>query len=178
MIWNFKQLPARREPRQVFKHKRRCLGGPKTTGSRILRCLAPYYLYHMHTIIQGGFFNWSAWFSVPKWKKLAQPTRSFFTLKISWKTSPGWLQLVFHFGTENRADQLKKPPCIIIITLTSKDAALLLQRLTPVHGHHQLLLNRRVFDLWVFHSLHFSLISIYNSIYHCHSLSTLIISSS
>ena len=45
-------------------------------------------------------------------KKLAQPTRSFFTLKISWKTSPGWLQLVFHFGTENRADQLKKPPCI------------------------------------------------------------------
>ena len=49
-------------------------------------------------------------------KKLAQPTRSFFTLKISWKTSPGWLQLVFHFGTENRADQLKKTtlylPCI------------------------------------------------------------------
>ena len=32
---------------------------------------------------------------------------SFFTLKISWKTSPGWLQLVFHFCTENRADQLK-----------------------------------------------------------------------
>ena len=45
-------------------------------------------------------------------KKIAQPTRSFFTLKISSKTSPGWLQLVFHFGTENRADQLKKPPCI------------------------------------------------------------------
>ena len=45
-------------------------------------------------------------------KKLAQPTRSFFKLKISWKTSPSWLQLVFHFGTENRANQLKKPPCI------------------------------------------------------------------
>ena len=45
-------------------------------------------------------------------KKLAQPTRSFFTLKISWKSSPGWLQLVFHFGTENREEQLKKPPCI------------------------------------------------------------------
>ena len=43
-------------------------------------------------------------------KKLAQPTRSFFTLKISWKSSPGWLQLVFHFGTENRADQLKNHP--------------------------------------------------------------------
>ena len=48
-------------------------------------------------------------------KRLSQPTRSFFTSKISWKTSPGWLQLVFHFGTENRADQLKKPPCIIHI---------------------------------------------------------------
>ena len=64
--------------------------------------------YTWHTIVQGGFFNWSARFSVPKWKKLAQPTRSSFTLKISWKTSPGWPQLVFHFGTENRADQLKK----------------------------------------------------------------------
>ena len=45
-------------------------------------------------------------------KKLAQPTRSFIRLKISRKISPGWLHLVFHFGTENRADQLKKPPCI------------------------------------------------------------------
>ena len=43
---------------------------------------------------------------------MAHTTRSFFTLKILWKTSPGWLQLVFHFGTENRADQLKKPPPI------------------------------------------------------------------
>ena len=42
--------------------------------------------------------------------------RSFFTLKISCKTSPGWLQLVFHFGTENRADQLKKPPCRMYLT--------------------------------------------------------------
>ena len=38
--------------------------------------------------------------------------RIFFTLKISWKSSPGWLQLVFHFGTENREEQLKKTPCI------------------------------------------------------------------
>ena len=29
-------------------------------------------------------------------------------------TSPGWLQLVFHFGTENRADQLKKAPCTYV----------------------------------------------------------------
>ena len=27
------------------------------------------------------------------------------------KSSPGWLQLVFHFGTENRAEQLKNSPC-------------------------------------------------------------------
>ena len=65
--------------------------------------------------LQGGFFNWSARFSVPKWKKLAQPTRSFLTLKISWKTSPGWLQLVFPFGTEDRADKLKKTPCRTLI---------------------------------------------------------------
>ena len=45
-----------------------------------------------------------------KMKELAQPTSGFFTLKISWKTSPGWLQLVFHFGTENREEQLKKSP--------------------------------------------------------------------
>ena len=41
-------------------------------------------------------------------KKLAQPTRSFFTLKISRKSSPGWLQPVFHFGTGNREEQLKR----------------------------------------------------------------------
>ena len=39
---------------------------------------------------------------------------------------------------------------VFIIMITSKDAALLLQRLTPVHGHHQLLLHRRVFDLQVY----------------------------
>ena len=44
-------------------------------------------------------------------KKLAQPMRSFFTLKISWKSSPGWLQIVFHFGTQNREEQLKKAHC-------------------------------------------------------------------
>ena len=28
------------------------------------------------------------------------------------ETNPGWLQLVFfHFGTENREEQLKKAPC-------------------------------------------------------------------
>ena len=43
---------------------------------------------------------------------LRKSSSKLFTLKISWKSSPGWLQLVFHFSTENRADQLKKPPCM------------------------------------------------------------------
>ena len=33
------------------------------------------------------FFNWSARFSVPKWKKLAQPMRSFFTFEFFLKVS-------------------------------------------------------------------------------------------
>ena len=52
-------------------------------------------------------------------KKLAQPTRSFFTLKISWKSSPGWLQLVFHFGTENREEQLKNTLYVVYVLITS-----------------------------------------------------------
>ena len=85
-----------------------------------LTCLVSYFEC---AILQGGFFSWSARFSVPKWKKLAQPTRRFFTLKISWKTSPGRLQLVFHFGTENRADQLKKTTLYIV-----KSAILVFER--------------------------------------------------
>ena len=29
----------------------------------------------------------------------------------------GWLQLVFHFGTENRADQLKKTTLYVVVNL-------------------------------------------------------------
>ena len=32
-------------------------------------------------------------------------------LVLEGQTSPGWLQLVFHFGIENREEQLKKAPC-------------------------------------------------------------------
>ena len=46
--------------------------------------------------------------------------RSFFTLKISWKSSPVWLQLVFHFGTENREEPLKKSTLYIYICLWNK----------------------------------------------------------
>ena len=32
-------------------------------------------------------------------------------LTISWNKIFHWLQVVFHFGTENWEEQLKKPPC-------------------------------------------------------------------
>ena len=38
--------------------------------------------------------------------------RIFCTLRISWNRISDWLSIVFHFGTENWADQLKKPPCM------------------------------------------------------------------
>ena len=41
-------------------------------------------------------------------KKLAQPRRSFFTLKISWKSSPGWLQFVFLFWYWKLGGTVKK----------------------------------------------------------------------
>ena len=81
-------------------------GGWKTLHCRISSIL------RKQVQIYKVLFICSSPFSVPKWKKLAQPTKSFFTLKISWKSSPGWLQLVFHFGTENWEEQLKKAPCI------------------------------------------------------------------
>ena len=49
----------------------------------------------------GCFFNSSA-----------QPTRIFCTSGISGNRISDWLPLVFHFGTENWEEQLKKPPCI------------------------------------------------------------------
>ena len=59
------------------------------------------------------FFNCSSPFSAPKWKKTCSANEEFFfTLKIPWKKCPGWLQLVFHFDTENREEQLKKASCI------------------------------------------------------------------
>ena len=60
----------------------------------------------------GWFFNWSARFSVPKWKTgCSQPGLIFHEI-FNVKKAPRWLSKFFHFGTENRADQLKKPPCI------------------------------------------------------------------
>ena len=45
-------------------------------------------------------------------KKLPQPMRICFTL-IFFLKSRAWLQLFFHFGSENREEQFKKPPCML-----------------------------------------------------------------
>ena len=47
-------------------------------------------------------------------KNKLQPTRTSFSRNFQCKKSPRWLSKFFHFGTENWADQLKKPPCIIV----------------------------------------------------------------
>ena len=44
-------------------------------------------------------------------KNKLQPTRTSFSRNFQCKKAPRWLSKFFHFGTENRADQLKKPPC-------------------------------------------------------------------
>ena len=45
-------------------------------------------------------------------EKTCSANEALFYIENFVKTSPGWLQLVFHFGTEDRADQLKETPCI------------------------------------------------------------------
>ena len=37
-----------------------------------------------------------------------------FAMNLSWKGRSCWLQLIFHFGTENRKKQLKPTPCRLI----------------------------------------------------------------
>ena len=55
-------------------------------------------------MIQGAFFN-SA-----KKKNVVQPTQIFCTSRISQNRISDWLPIVFHFGTENWEEQLKKHP--------------------------------------------------------------------
>ena len=49
---------------------------------------------------QGNFFQLLLPIFLPKWKKCANPTRSFLALNISLKRCSGWLQLNFRFGSE------------------------------------------------------------------------------
>ena len=60
--------------------------------------------------VQGGFFNWSARFSVPKWKNLLSQREAFLHWKFREKLVLVGCNLFFHFGTENRVDQLKNHP--------------------------------------------------------------------
>ena len=72
------------------------------------------------SLLQGGFFNWSAQFSVPKWKtSCSRPGLVFHEIFNVKKFLVGWASF-FHFGTENRADQLKKPPCMSCLTKMTK----------------------------------------------------------
>ena len=64
----------------------------------------------------GWFFNLFRPKFRAKKKNVAQPRRIFCTSRISWNRISDWLSIVFHFGTENWADQLKKPPCISCIS--------------------------------------------------------------
>ena len=50
-------------------------------------------------------------FSAKK-ENVVQPMRIYCTSRISWNRISDWLPIVFHFGTENWADQSKKPPYI------------------------------------------------------------------
>ena len=43
-------------------------------------------------------------------KNKLQPTRTSFSRNFQCKKAPRWLSKFFHFGTENRADQLKNHP--------------------------------------------------------------------
>ena len=60
----------------------------------------------------GCFFNCSAQNFSAKKKNVVQPTRIFCTSRTSWNRISDWLAFVFHFGTENWEEQLKKAPCI------------------------------------------------------------------
>ena len=67
--------------------------------------------FYEHRVL-GGF-----WTVPPHFQCQNEPTSSFFTLKISWNCSPGWLQLVFHFSTENREEQLKCDNSVMSLAL-------------------------------------------------------------
>ena len=72
-------------------------------------------IQHTGTQIQGGFFNWSARFSVPKWKtSCSQPGLVFHEIFNVKKLLVGWASF-FHFGTENRGEQLKNHRVLVCI---------------------------------------------------------------
>ena len=58
-----------------------------------------------------------------KMKNVVQPTRIFCTSRISWNRISDWLPIIFHFGTENWEEQLKKAPCSLFLPELAKKLA-------------------------------------------------------
>ena len=46
-----------------------------------------------------------------------QPTKTSLSRNFQCKKAPRWLSKFFHFGTENRADQLKNHPVLYVVFL-------------------------------------------------------------
>ena len=62
-------------------------------------------------IVEGAFLTVPPYFQY-KMKNKLQPTRTTFSRNFQCKKAPRWLSKFFHFGTENREEQLKKAPCM------------------------------------------------------------------
>ena len=65
--------------------------------------------------IHSAFYLFCPNFSAEK-KNVVVPTRISCTARISWNIISDWLPIVFHFGTENWEEQLKKASCRFLLT--------------------------------------------------------------
>ena len=68
----------------------------------------------------GCFFNCSFSFSLPKWGTKTCQRGVFVLIENDLKNVSGWLELMFHFRTDNWAEQWKKP-CMDYIWALSKE---------------------------------------------------------
>ena len=66
-------------------------------------------------------------------KNKLQPTRTTFSRNFQCKKALHWLSKLFHFGTENRADQLKKTPCTTQDKAPKRSDSKLVQCGGPAH---------------------------------------------
>ena len=67
-------------------------------------------------------------------ENVVQPTRIFCTSGISWNRVSDWLPIIFHFGTENWEEQLKKTTLYINRSLRSNGLQIGSHRLkTQIH---------------------------------------------
>ena len=77
-------------------------------------------------------------------KNKLQPTRTSFSRNLQYKKAPRWLSKLFHFGTENRADQLKKPPCMNLVPAVQHISG---SQLFQLNQKLALIMNLLLFDL-------------------------------